>query len=156
MKEIKIENIALSLSSEDGNVRVKSDKENIILFNQNIDPVTELIEHNFIIVTSHYKFMIEKRKSEFDDKDINVVGISIVLYYLYMYNSWRTMYKKQENKDLRFKETDFNHPSTHDIIFRYFRIKYPNDWDEKCAILFGMELSELQAYYKTREKFYNK
>ncbi len=73
-----------------------------------------------------------------------------------MYNSWRSMYKKQENKDLRFNEKDFNNPSTHDMLFHYFKTKYPNDWEEKCAILIGKELTEMKTYYKTREEFYNK
>jgi len=156
MKEIKLENVTLHLSAETGNVRVKSDKENVILPNQSIDDVSDLIKHNFNIVVNHYKLMIDKGKKEFDFRDINIVSISIVMYYLYMYNSWRTMYKKQENRDLKFIEKDFSHPSTHDIVFNYFKTKYPHDWADKCAVLLGMEKAELNAYYKTREDFYNK
>ncbi|WP_293917942.1 MULTISPECIES: hypothetical protein [unclassified Sphingobacterium] len=156
MKEIKIENITLGLSSEGMNVRVKSNKENLVLSNQNIDNVAELIEHNFNIVSNHYKLIIDREKKEFDLKDINFISISIVLHYLYMYNSWRVMYKKQENKDLRFNENDFSNPSTHDIVFNYFKTKYPNDWEEKCAVLLGIELNKLNTYYKIRERFYNK
>jgi hypothetical protein len=156
MKEIKIENITLGLLGEGANVRVKSNKENLILSNQNIDSVAELIQYNFDVVVNHYKLMIDREKKEFDLKDINFISISIVLHYLYMYNSWRVMYKKQENKDLRFNEKDFSNPSTHDIVFNYFKTKYSNDWEEKCAVLLGMELNELNAYYKTRESFYNK
>lgn len=156
MKEIKLENITLSLLNEGADVRVKSDKENIILSNQSVDTVSELIKYNFDVVSSHYKLMISETKDKFDFEDINQVGIAIVLYYLYMYNSWRIIYKKQENKDLRFNEKDFSHPSTHDIVFNYFKTKYPNDWEKKCAVLLGKELTELKAYYKTREYFYNK
>ena len=156
IKEIKLENITLSLLSKGGDVRVKSDKQNIILSNQSIGIVSELIKHNFDVVYSYYKLMISETKEKFDYEDINQVSIAIVLYYLYMYNSWRSMYKKQENKDLRFNEKDFSHPSTHDIIFNYFKTKYPNDWEEKCAVLLRMELRKLEVYYKTREDFYNK
>lgn len=156
MKEIKIESITLSLSSEGGNVRVKSNKEDIILTNQIVDNVSELIKHNFNVVNNHYKVMVEKAKEEFDYSDITLISIAIVLHYLYLYNSWRSMYKKQENRDLKFNEKDFSHPFTHDILFNYFKTKYPNDWEDKCAILLGMELSELKAYYKTREDYYNK
>lgn len=156
MKEIKIENITLSLLSEGENVKVKSNKENLILCNQSVDIVAELIQYNFHIVVNHYKLMIDREKKEFDLRDINFISISIVLHYLYMYNSWRVMYRKQENKDLKFNEEDFRNPSTHDIVFNYFKAKYPNDWEEKCAVLLGLELSELKAYYKTRESFYNK
>jgi len=156
MKEIKIENITLSLLSEGGDVRVKSNGENVILSNQSVDTISELIKHNFDVVRSHYMLMIIDTKNEFDIEDINYVSIAIVLYYLYLYNSWRSMYKKQENKDLRFNEKDFTHPSTHDIIFNYFKTKYLNDWEKKCAFLIGKELTELRTYYKTREDFYNK
>lgn len=156
MKEIKIENITLSLSDESGSIRVKSNGENIILTNQNIDAVSALIIHNFNIISNYYKSVITKENGKFDLGEINHVSITIVLYYLYMYNSWKSLYKKQENKDLRFNDKDFVNPSTYDIIFKYFKKRYPNDWEEKCAVLLGMELSELKAYYKTREEFYNK
>ncbi len=156
MKEIKIENITLSLLSEGGNVRIKSGKENILLANQSLDAVATLVNNNFSIVINHYKLMINKVQKEFNFEDINFVSISIVFYYLYMYNSWRILYKKQENKDLKFYEKDFSNPSTYDIVCNYFKTKYSNDWEEKCAVLLGMELREFKAYYKTREDFYNK
>lgn len=156
MKEIILENITISLSREGNNVRVQSDKENVILFNQRVETVSELLTHNFKVVSGHYRLIISEAKDKFDFKDITIICIAILLHYLYMYNSWRSMYKKQENKDLRFNEKDFNNPSTHDILFDYFKTKYPNDWEEKCAILIGKELTELKTYYKTREEFYNK
>lgn len=156
MKEIKIENITLSLSNEGGNVRVKSNKKDIILSNQIIDTVSELIRHNFNVVNRHYRIMVEKATAEFDYSDVTLISIAITLHYLYLYNSWRSMYKNQENRDLKFNEKDFSHPFTHDILFNYFKTKYPNDWEDKCAVLLGMELSKLKAYYKTREDYYNK
>lgn len=154
MKEIKIENICLSLLSAGDCVRVKSDNKNIILSNQNVENVSELIKHNFKVVNNHYKSMIDNGGGNFNE--INVVSIAIVLHYLFMYNSWRRMYKKQENKDLRFNEKDFRHPSTHDILFNYFKTKYPGDWEGKCAVLLEMDEAELKAYYKSRVEFYNK
>lgn len=156
MKKIQLENVTLSLFSEGNNVQVKSDKEDIILSNQSVNTISELIKYNFNIVSSHYKLMISDTKDKFDFEDINYVSIAIVLYYLYMYNSWRSMYKKQENKDLRFNEKDFSNPSTHDIVFNYFKNKYSNKWEEQCAVLLGKGLMELKDYYKTRENFYNK
>jgi hypothetical protein len=154
--EIKIENISLNILSESDNVRVRSDKEDVLLINQNVNTISDLIKHNFSKVYNHYKLMVEKAGRQFDFADITYVSIAIVLQYLYMYNLWRNTYKKQENRDLRFDQRDFNHPSTHDIVFNYFKPKYSLDWEEKCAILLGMGLSELKAYYKTREDFYNK
>lgn len=156
VKEVKIENIILSLSSDGVDVRIKSDNENVILINQSVDNVSELIRYNFKKVSGHYKLMINESKDRLDVKDISHVSIAIVLYFLFMYNSWRIMYKKLENKDLKFIEKDFSHPSTHDIIFKHFKTKYLNDWEEKCAVLLGKEVAELKSYYKTREEFYNK
>jgi len=78
------------------------------------------------------------------------------MHYLYMYNSWRYLYKGQENKDLRFDSKDFNAPATLDLIFQYFRTKYPSNWEERCSLLLGLELSALRAYYSNRKYFYNK
>lgn len=156
MKEIQLENVTLLLSVETGNVRVKSIRENVILSNQKVDTVSEIIKHNFEVVSSHYKLMISETKDNFEFEDVSQVSIAVVMYYLYMYNSWRSIYKKQENKDLRFNEKDFDNPSTHDIVFNYFKTKYPCDWKEKCAVLLGMKEAELSAYYATRENFYNK
>lgn len=156
IKEILVENIIISLSVEGQNVRVKSKDQDIILTNQSIDTVAELIILNFNIVSNHYKVMIGTAKKSFDFEDIYHVSIAIVLHYLYMYNTWRSMYKKQENKELRFNEKDFSNSSTHDIIFYYLKFKYPDSWEEMCVILLGMESSQLKAYYKARNHFYNK
>ncbi|MEZ4921389.1 MAG: hypothetical protein R2792_20005 [Saprospiraceae bacterium] len=156
MREIKIADIILNLSDEGGNVRVKSEKENMILSNQDISTVSDLIKNNFNVVEDHYRSIINKSEEKFDLDDVNQVSLTIMLYYLYMYNSWRSMYKKQENRSLAFNKKDFNHPSTHDIVFSYFRTKYPNGWEEKCAVLLDMDISKLRDYYRTREQFYNK
>ena len=155
-REIKIETITVILSEEGDNIRVKLDKNDMIFFNQEIDALCNLIRHNFNIVNNHFKLMIDATKVVFYPEDISEISIAIVLYYLYMYNSWRRMYKKQEDKDLRFYEKDFTNPSTHDIIFSYLKSKHPKDWEEKSALLIGVELDDLRTYYKGRQDFYNK
>lgn len=149
MKEIKIENISLSLSNEGSSVRVKSNTENVILSNQVIDVVGDLIKHNFNIVNEHYKKTFKNSEEVIDFKDLNLVSIKIVLHYLYMYNSWK-------DKELKFSVKDFTNPSTHDIIFNYFKENHPKSWEKKSATLLGMGLNDLKIYYKTREVFYNK
>lgn len=156
IKEIIIENIILKLSDEANNVRVQSDEENTILTNQNIDAVIVLIKQNFIVVSNYYKVIINNATQTLAFEDINRVSILILMHYLYMYNSWRSMYKNQGNRDLKFNEKDFNNPSTHDLLFKYFKTKYPNNWEKKCAVLLRMDLNELKTYYKTRLDFYNK
>ena len=127
-----------------------------MFFNQNIDDITEVIRGSFNIVKNHYENLAFKREKLFNITDIYHLSLSIVLHYLYLYNSWKIMYKKQENRNLNFEEKDFNNPSTYDIIFSYLKSKYPESWELQSAVLLDIKLDELKIYYKTREEFYNK
>jgi hypothetical protein len=156
VKECKIENLTFIISEEGSNIRVIGFNSSTILSNQDVETVCGLINHNFKMVRNHYKSMLNGSNIGFEEFDISSISFLIVMFYLYMYNTWKSSYKKQENKDLHFNLKDFNNPSTRDIIFNYYKTKYPIDWEIKCAILIGMELNELKAYYKNRLAFYNK
>ena len=157
MEQVRLENIILNLSNENDGVRVKSENENIILSNQAIRNISNIIVNNFKVIKSYYESKIPVDLTyAFNLFDIHHISVSILLNYLYMYNSWRKMYKKHENIDLRFNTKDFDHPSTHDIILNYYKAKYPREWEDKCSILLGMDLDQLRAYYKNREAFYNR
>jgi CO dehydrogenase/acetyl-CoA synthase delta subunit len=155
-KKLKIGDLTINLLEEGDNIRVKTNNNNVILSSQNIAIVEELIQNNFQIVSNHYKTIIDKADSVFTSEDINNLSMSITLRYLYMYNSWRRMYKKQENRSLAFDTKDFTHPSTSDLIFNYFRQKDPQHWEEKCAMLLGINLIELKEYYRQRESYYTR
>ena len=156
-EELKLENIDMTLSNENGNVRAKSTNDNVILINQSVDNIADIIKLNFDIVNGFYKSRIANKTAEgFELSDINQVSITIVLHYLYMYNSWKNTYENKANQDLRFNEKDFSNPSTSDIIMSFYRKKYPNDWETKSSILLGITTEELQRYYGERQKFYNK
>jgi hypothetical protein len=159
MKEllnINIENITVNLTTEHTNVRVKFDHEETLLLNQDIDTVTKDIRNNFSIVKNHFQKLAYKAGKLIDITDINKLSLLIVLYYLFLYSSWKVMYPKQKNRNLNFDPTDFNNPSTYDIIFHYFKSKSPEDWKMKSAILLDFELDDFDIYYKRREDFYNK
>lgn len=153
MKEIKLENATLNLLEDTNNVRIKSGKDNIVLNNQNIESVATLVRNNFDIVYNYYK---SKSTNNTDLIDINKVSVSIVLHYLYIYNTWKNTYKNKTDLDLRFNKQDLNNPTTLDIIMSFYRKKYAINWIEKCNLLLGMTVEELQNYYEEREKFYNK
>lgn len=153
MKEIKLEKIILKLSKEYDNVRIKSDNDNVILINQDIEIVASLIKNNFDIVYGYYK---SKVINSTDLEDINSVSITIILQYLYMYNTWQNTYKNKINQDLQFNERDFNNPTTFDLIMDYYRKNRPHYWLEKSCVLLGMNVMDLQKYYAERERFYNK
>lgn len=155
-KKLNIESVKVSLTIEGESVRAKSDNENILQANQNIDHIAELIKHNFKIVKNHYEKLIRNTGHLLNKTDNYCLSLSIVLHYLYLYNYWKMMYKNHINRTLSFDEKDFDNPSTHDIIFNYFKPKYPDSWKMKSAVLLDMGLDVLESYYKTREEFYNK
>lgn len=157
MKQLTLKNITLALSKEDDNIRVKSPDKNVLLLSQNIKNVIPIIESNFSVVDSFYlKRIADNPAATFDPDDIHRVSVSIVLDYLYMYNLWRLQYQRKKYQDLSFKQEDFDHPSTNDTIFSYFKYKYPDDWEIKCCVLMGRELDDLKRYYERRVQYYNK
>ena len=157
MEQLKLENISLALIQEGDAIRVTSPDRNILLASQNIENVIQIIEVNFRIVDSFYLKRIEdNRKTTFVPDDIHSFSISIVLYYLYMYNMWRLEHKSKKYQYLSFKQADFENPSTSDIIFSYYKYKYPDDWEIKCSVLMALELDELKRLYERRLQFYNK
>ena len=157
MEQLKLENITLTLIEEGDAIRVKSAGRNVLLASQNIENVIVIIEGNFRIVDSFYLKQIEENpKTTFALDDIHSLSVSIVLYYLSMYNMWRLQYSHKKYQDLGFKHEDFQNPSTNDIIFSYYKNKYPHDWEIKCSVLMAMELDELKSYYERRLQYYNK
>ena len=156
MKEIELDDTFFYLTNESGNVRVKSNAENIVLINQQVENISQLIVHNFEIVRDHYKSKIKDAKEKIDLTDICHISIKIVLYYIFIYNSWRNIYKKQRNKDLKFQCDDLKNASTSDIIIKYYKNKYPDIWENKCCILLDMNIEELKEYFESRRYFYNK
>ena len=151
--KVHLGEIVVVLNFESSGVRVSSDIENVILINQDINTVLNLVTANFEFVYSHYKSTAAEKS---DLKDINNVSISIVLHYLYMYNTWRNTYKNKANLNLQFNEQDFSNPATFDMIISYYRKLYAKDWVEKSNIRLGMTIEDLRKYYSEREKFYNK
>lgn len=157
MEEIKLEDITLNIMKEDDGVRVTSEDESILLSDESVRNIISIITSNFVTVKTYYQSRIpDDRKNEFHTSDVNRISVSILLHYLYVYNSWRRRYKKQGKIDLLFNDEDFDQPSTHDIIFNYFRKKYPDDWEGKCGMLLDLKLDDLQDYFKNRQAFYNK
>ena len=157
-KNLTLRNIPLTLTEEGNDIRVKSPDQSVLLVSTNIEFVMSIIEENFQIVDSFYLKRIEASpETTFDPEDVHSLSISIVLSYLSMYCSWRVWYPtRKKYQDLTFKHEDFKHPSTYDIVFRYYRGIYPKDWEIKCSVLLSMGLDDLKRYYEERLKYYNK
>ncbi len=156
MKKLVLENMVLELVKENDDVRVYLPSTSIIFSEQTIRNLSSIIQRNFEVVDTHYKSMIAQHPEiGFDLKDIHAISMNIVLSMLYIYNSWRVQYRRPKYDNLDFKEEDFNSASVNDIIFDCYRVNYPADWQEKCAVLMGKDLEALKQYFQRRQDYYN-
>jgi hypothetical protein len=156
MKKISLGNIDVFMSQQAADVIITTNGENIILPNQEINLIEQTLITNFNIITSHFNSALNKTKEEIPKEGLVALSVEILLYYLYMYNLWRGIYKNQENRSLTFEEKDFANSSTYDIIFRHLKTLCPNNWIEKSAGLLNLDINEVKEIYKNRELFYNK
>lgn len=145
--------INLQLVEENGNVILSMSDKKLLFPNQTVVEINNLLIKNFTIVKNYYSNKVPL--GEVEPEDIELISLDIVLHYLYMYNMWRGMYKKQENRKLEFDDSDFDHPQTHDKINWFFKAKYPEDYITKCSLLLGMTEAEHRQYDKDRHAFHN-
>jgi len=155
-KKLVLEKIVLELVKENNDVRVYLPTRSIIFSEQKIKNLSSIIQHNFKEVDTHYRSMIAQHPEiSFDLDDIHTISMKIVLSFLYIYNSWRVQYRRKKYDNLDFKEEDFNSARAADVIFDYYRVNYPADWQEKCAVLMGKDLESLKQYFQDRQDFHN-
>jgi hypothetical protein len=158
MKKLKLSNLTIDLVWENSNVEVKTSDGDALLLNQTEEQVSSILEHNYSLVYNFYKLKCTNYKFDKEDSDdISHISLRIVLFYLYMYNSWRLSYKKGgKYENLEFKNKDFSNPSTIDIIIRFYKTRFPDQWKSKCIKLLDFTIEQLDNYWHEREKFYNK
>jgi hypothetical protein len=157
MENISFENITVNFLEENNNVRINTGNETIVLVNQSSKAVSEIIKINFDIVNNYLKSrIIDNLTENLNVIEINKLSMTIVLHYLYMYNSWKNTYKNKSNQDLNFNKKDFDNPSTADIIIRFYKKSSPEEWEKKSSILLGMTSNKFQEFYRERQKYYSK
>ena len=148
-----IDNNEIELLVEDEWIRIKTNSGvNLPFRNQTIKEIKETIEKNYHIVKDHY---YQKVQDSITTKDLDLVSLRIVLYYFHIYNNWRTMYKREKNRDLTFLYKDFDHPSTWYEIINYFKKTYPDDYATKCQILLHLTPDKFQDLDTRKEQFDN-
>jgi hypothetical protein len=153
MTKLALDNITIALVREFHGLRVSTEVRTVLLEGQKPESVSGIIVSNFQTVKEFYKTRISSNSvAAVDDTDISNLSISIVLHYLHKYNLWKTMYKNFKNPGLLFLEGDFDSISTADIIYQYFKSKYPQHWEKKCSVAMGMGLEEWRHYYSARLK----
>lgn len=118
---------------------------------QSLEETRRIITGNFEMVREMYAIASSNAIS---DEDLNEVSLRVVIYYFYLYNSWKGIYEKEKNRDLTFLEKDFTHPYTYDRVIQFFRNKYPADYADKCAALLAMASDEVLKYESDTHAFY--
>ncbi|WP_295801185.1 hypothetical protein [Mucilaginibacter sp.] len=147
------DNLNIDLQLENGGLRVITKIGSYLVRNQTYEETKSVIEKNYKIVKDYYQ---GKANSLITEIDLENFSLKIVLNYFYMYNMWRTMYKREKNRDLTFLPKDFEHPTTSYLIINYFQKQYPNNYADKCELLLNMSSDRFLEYMRFKEQFDNK
>ena len=157
--KLNIDNIILTFCIETHKqtnekcVRVEFENNSYyIIRNQTIEEASDIVERNYKIVKNYY---IKRTATKIDAHDLTCVCLQIVFKYFIMYNNWRTMYKKEQNRDLTFLIKDFDNPDTKRCIINYFEMKYPKDYPVKCKIMLALSNKEFEELDSHRKQFEN-
>jgi hypothetical protein len=148
-----IEQIEVTIEPEKNGLRLTTEYESWLFFNQTFQEIKETIKENYVIVKSHFR---PKAGSAITESDLENICLKIALSFFNMYNHWRTMYKKEKNRDLTFLQKDLEHPYTSYAIINYFKRKYHDNYAEKCETLLQITKEEFSEYEKSKEQFDNR
>ena len=151
-QKILLGEINVTLQSKGTAIRLLCEDNNALLEHQSVEEVTDILTRNFEKVTQYYRNAAQQKVAE---GDLQRMSISIVVHYLYMYNKWRKMYTGMADLDLGFKEEDFEHPGTYDIILYYCKQHFPKDWVSKAAAMVGKTDDEVRGYNERRQQFFD-
>ncbi len=153
-EEIILDTNKIVISQDKQNVRATINTlQEAVFTNQTVVYVKELISNNYQIVRGHYR---AKSVGIVQDNDLNDICLSIVIKHLHMYNMWRSMYKKERERNLRFLSTDFTSSSSSDEIIRYLKKRYPTNYSQQCQSLLGLTPNEFKVIEERRNNYLNK
>jgi len=146
-----IKNIKIELTENIHGLTLTTSSGEFPLPGQNISETTEILQSNFEIVQKHF---IKPSEDKINAEDLHEICLKIVVYYYYLYNSWRTSNPNKKSIDLNFLKKDFDHPYTYDIIIQYFKNKYPEDYEHKSSVMLDIPVEKLLKYEYDRAEFY--
>ena len=145
-----LDNIKVSIVEEKNGIRLTTEDENWFIPRQTLDETKTILEKNFKIIKEHF---FDKAGTVTTQVDLNNVCLKIALSYFQIYNHWRTMYKRETNRDLTFIQKDYDKTDTINIVIGYFKNKYPIDYVDKCVAMLGMTNIELREAIIGKEQY---
>ncbi len=141
------------MTDENNGIRLTTDDENWFIPRQTLEETKTIIEKNFEIIRNHFH---DKMGEIITEADLNNASLKIALHYFQMYDHWRTMYKRETNRDLTFIQKVFEHPYTSDAILDYFKNKYPDNYIMKCEVMLNMTTEQVREYVIRKDQFDNR
>ena len=88
-----IEQIKIDLAEDKYGLRLTALDHELPLPGQSIEEAKNTITENFEIVSTKYK---KSTLGIIPTEELNEVCLKVVLYYFYLYNSWRSIYEKEK------------------------------------------------------------
>ncbi len=147
-----LEKIKIDLTENPHGLQLLALDEELPLPGQTMEETKDTVTKNFKIVNEKYA---KTASSIIPIEELNEICLRLVIYYFYLYNSWRSLYEKEKNRDLTFLDKDFTHPYTYDRVIQFFKNKYPKDYGDKYAVMLGITAIEVLKYEADRHDFYN-
>jgi hypothetical protein len=151
---IILDNNEIVISQDRQNVIVTINTiQEVVFINQTAASIKALISNNYQTVREYYR---AKSVGIVQENDLNDICLEIVIKHLHMYNMWRSMYKKERERNLRFLSTDFTSSSSSDEIIRYLKKKYPERYSRQCQALLDLTPDEFKVIEERRNNYLNK
>jgi hypothetical protein len=106
--------------------------------------------HN--IIFEHYSAATKKKVA---DALLHQLADAVSSYHYEQYLQFRKQYPKSIKRYSTFQLKDLDHPQTFDVVINLLKNKFGPDYKEYACLILNMTESELIAFEKNRENFYN-
>lgn len=108
-------------------------------------------EDFFETISSYYHSSISKGIPEY-----LLMGMctAVTDYYYEQYTRFYKQYPKSQKRYSAFHLKDIDHPSTTEIIIRYFKEQVPDQYLHYSSIALQLTIAQVKEFEKRREDFY--
>jgi hypothetical protein len=146
-----LEGIKLDLTQVTHGLRLDALDSTWPLPGQTPEETKRILSENFEVVRQKYA---DLSAGSISPEDLHEVCLHIAIYYFFLYNSWKYSNPKHKDRSLSFPPEDFTHPYTYDKIIHFFKLRYPDEYAAKSAILLDMTPDAVVKYEADRHAFY--
>ena len=87
------------------------------------------------------------------DKAINDLSNFLANHFYYKYKEFSKVYPKSKKRYSKMKIEDLDNPLSHDLIIKFFKDNFPDNYRFYCSAVFKMSLDDFTEYEKNRNQF---